>query len=194
MKIRGITGGIGSGKSVVLNIMKDDYNAYILEADSLAHRLMEPGQAAYNKILEAFGEDILAEDRSIDRAVLGKIVMQDKDKLDTLNSCVHPTVKEYILGDIEDKREKGTDLYVIEAALLIQDGYKSICDELWYVYANRELRISRLIAGRGFTREKAESFMNNQPDEKFFTDNVDKIIDNNGDIDKTKSSVASVLS
>lgn len=67
MKIIGITGGIGSGKSVVLNILKGEHNAYIIEADSLAHRLMEPGETAYKKIVAEFGNHVLAEDKTIDR-------------------------------------------------------------------------------------------------------------------------------
>ena len=128
MRIIGITGGIGSGKSTVLNLLEENYSAYIVETDKLAHYLMEPGQTAYEKIVDAFGTDILAEDGKINRAILGNIVFQEEAALNTLNGIVHPAVKEYILHDIEQKKQEQVSIYVIESALLIEDGYKAICD------------------------------------------------------------------
>ena len=93
MKIIGITGGIGSGKTAVLDIMQRDYGAFIMEADALAHRLMEPGQISYNDIVEHFGRDILDEDSRIDRAKLSAVVFSDQKQLDILNSITHPNVK-----------------------------------------------------------------------------------------------------
>ena len=92
MKIIGITGGIGSGKTAVLDIMQRDYGAFIMEADALAHRLMEPGQISYNDIVEHFGRDILDEDSRIDRAKLSAVVFSDQKQLDILNSITHPKV------------------------------------------------------------------------------------------------------
>ena len=97
MKIIGITGGIGSGKTAVLDIMQRDYGAFIMEADALAHRLMEPGQISYNDIVEHFGRDILDEDSRIDRAKLSAVVFSDQKQLDILNSITHPNVKKAIL-------------------------------------------------------------------------------------------------
>ena len=180
MKIIGITGGIGSGKSYVLNIIKDTEGAYVIEADKLAHELMLPGNDAYDKIVEAFGKGILDENGEIDRGKLRQIVMSDEDKLKTLNGVVHPAVKSYIKDDIEDKRAEDYRYYVIEAALLIQDGYREICDEIWFIQADEEVRIDRLIKSRGYTREVAEEFIANQPDEQYYADNSDIVIENNG--------------
>ena len=152
MLILGLTGGIGCGKTAVLTILKEEYDAYIIEADRLAHELMEPGKTVYQGIVDAFGMEVLMDadidisapaegnavtdngqstvNRSIDRKKLGDIVFHDKDKLALLNSISHPLVKEEIVRRIEEQKDVGKKLFVIEAALLIQDGYKSICDKI----------------------------------------------------------------
>ena len=195
MRIIGITGGIGTGKSTVLNVMKEQFGAYVLEADKLAHQLMEPGQNAYRKIVDAFGTAVLSKDRTIDRSKLGDIVFQEPEALKRLNSIVHPAVKEYILQDIEVKKKEGqVDYYVIEAALLIEDGYRSICDELWYIHTEREERINRLISGRGGSREKWEQVIASQSEEAFYRDNCDVVIDNGKNLKNTINMVKVLLS
>ena len=190
MLILGLTGGIGCGKTAVLTILKEEYDAYIIEADRLAHELMEPGKTVYQGIVDAFGMEVLMDtdidisapaegnavtdngqstvNRSIDRKKLGDIVFHDKDKLALLNSISHPLVKEEILRRIEEQKDAGKKLFVIEAALLIQDGYKSICDKMCYVYADLDVRISRLCEYRGFTQERAQAVIDSQESEAFY--------------------------
>lgn len=193
MKIIGITGGIGSGKTAVLNILKDDYGAFVMEADALAHRLMEPGQISYNDIVNAFGTDILDGNGIIDRQKLGQIVFNDEEKLNILNSITHPNVKKAILSSIEEKRHSGCDLYVLEAALLIQDGYLDICDEMWFIYADLEKRIERLCMFRSFTRERAMDVIRSQAPDEYYEVNCAKKVDNSGDIDELKKQISSVM-
>ena len=193
MKIIGITGGIGSGKSVVLNMLHDKYDARIVEADKVAHMLQEPGQTVYNRIVECFGNVILSEDGSIDRIKLGKLVMNDEEKLEQLNHLVHPAVKEYILSDIEENRKSMTKLYVIEAALLIQGGYKEICDEMWYIKADIDTRICRLIQSRGYSEDRALQVIKNQPDESFYIENSDIILDNSGTVKDLENSLLNLI-
>ena len=196
MKIIGITGGVGSGKSRVLNELKVQYGAYIIEADKLAHELMEPGKVIYEEIVTAFGEDILCEEEPhvIDRVKLGKIVFSDKKHLEALNKIVHPLVKKSILMSIRQAKEKGdVRLFVIEAALLIEDEYKSICDELWYIWVDKETRIKRLMLQRNYTKEKSVSIMNNQSSDEFYKENCDFIIDNNRDYEYTSEQIKARL-
>ena len=194
MFVLGITGGIGAGKSLVLSIIDEEFDAYIVEADKLAHKLMLKGEDAYSQIIYTFGDEILDPDsEQIDRSILGKLVLSDKEKLASLNAIMHPAVKKYIIDDIKLKEDAGTKLYVIEAALLIQDGYKSICDEIWYISADREVRIQRLIESRGYSREKAEAFLLNQPSDEFFEINSDKIIKNNENQMKLRAEVVSLI-
>ena len=181
MVIIGITGGIGAGKSLVLDIMKEEFGCYTLEADKLAHRLMEPGEEAYDKIVEYFGEEILSEDKTIDRVKLGNIVMTSSEALDSLNSFVHPAVKRYIIKDIEDRAAEGTEVYVLEAALLLQQNYDTICDEIWYIHAPVNIRLQRLIDTRNMDKERAVSFIANQPDETFYSERADRVLDNSTD-------------
>lgn len=194
MKIIGITGGIGSGKSRVLHLLQTQYQAYIVEADSLAHKLMQKEQPAYNRICETFGTDIVGTDGELDRTILGKIVFGNEKKLQQLNAIVHPAVKQYIKEDIAYHRKKeDVKYYIIEAALLIEDGYKDICDELWYIYADKEIRISRLLSGRGGTRQKWISVMENQADDDFYIRNCEHIVNNNDDFVKTANVVKELL-
>ncbi len=193
MKIIGITGGIGSGKTAVLDIMHQDYGAFIMEADALAHRLMEPGQISYNDIVKHFGRDILDENNRINRTKLSAIVFSDQKQLDILNSITHPNVKKAILESLEEQRRSGCKLYVLEAALLIQDGYLDICDEMWYVYADISKRIERLCAYRGFTEEKAGKVIASQEPDSYYESNCSKKIDNSGDLEKLRNQLKLVM-
>ena len=215
MLILGLTGGIGCGKTAVLTILKEEYDAYIIEADRLAHELMEPGKTVYQGIVDAFGMEVLMDtdidisapaegdavtdngqstvNRSIDRKKLGDIVFHDKDKLALLNSISHPLVKEEILRRIEEQKDAGKKLFVIEAALLIQDGYKSICDKMCYVYADLDVRISRLCEYRGFTKERAQVVIDSQESEAFYLEACDYKIDNSGSIENTKKDLKHIL-
>ena len=194
MKIIGITGGIGTGKSTVLNILEKEYGAFIVETDKLAHQLMSPGEEAYQSTVETFGKDILCDDNTIDRGKLGSIVFNNKDMLCELNKIVHPAVKKYILEDIELKNKQGyVEYYVIEAALLIEDGYKAICDEIWYIYASQEVRIQRLIEGRGKDAEKWLQVIANQSSEDYYRRCCDVTIDNGDSIEKTFVTIKELL-
>lgn len=194
MRILGITGGIGTGKSTVLHLLEQEYQAYIVETDKLAHELMMPGNTTYKKIIEYFGTDILSEDGSIDRGKLGSIVFRDERELEELNHIVHPAVKQYILEDIRRKKAEGqVAIYVIEAALLIEDGYKEICDELWYIYVQKEERIRRLINGRGGIREKWESIIANQSSEEFYKKYCDTIVENGESVQNTADIIRDLL-
>ena len=194
MKVIGITGGIGTGKSTILNILEKDYGAYIVETDKLAHQLMSPGEKAYQSIVETFGEDILCDDRTIDRGKLGAIVFNDKEQLSQLNQIVHPAVKQHILCDIESKNKQGTvEYYVVEAALLIEAGYKEICDEMWYIYASQDVRIRRLIDGRGGDENKWLQVIANQSSEEYYRIHCDAVIDNGNSIEKTLVMIKELL-
>lgn len=194
MKVIGITGGVGSGKSVILSILKEEYGAETILADLVAHDLMEPGAKSYVEIVENFGSNILKEDGSIDRQKLGSIVFGDKEKLEQLNSITHPNVKEEIKHRITRIKEKGeVSMIVLEAALLIESGYQDVYDELWYIYVNQETRYERLCKGRGYTKEKTDSIMKNQLSEEEFREHAHFVIDNSYDIANTKEQIQKIL-
>ncbi len=194
MKVIGITGGIGSGKSLVLQLLHEEYHAWVLEADKAAHQLMEPGQPAYIRIAEAFPKEILDETGRIQREKLSALVFSNPESLTTLNQIVHPEVKRYIKNQIEEKRKEAQiTFFVIEAALLIEDGYREICDELWYIHASREVRIERLMKSRGYSLEKCQSIMSQQSEDAFYTEHCDHIIENGASVDKTRKQLEELL-
>ncbi|MBE5931840.1 MAG: dephospho-CoA kinase [Lachnospiraceae bacterium] len=196
MKILGLTGGVGSGKSKVLNELREKYDAYIIEADKLAHQLMLPGETIYKEIVKEFGCDILSEKSPyyIDRNILGDIVFNNKEKLNKLNSITHPLVKQKIIELINERKFTGdTKLFVIEAALLIEAGYKEICDEIWYIWVDKEERIKRLMDSRGYTREKCLSIFENQQEDSFYKKYSDHIINNQNSFKNTALQIKDLL-
>lgn len=191
----GITGGVGCGKSTVLTILNEKYSAYIIDADKTAHKLMEPDGTAYRNITEYFGKDIMTDNGFIDRKKLGQIVFNNKAKLEKLNSFVHPAVKLAITDEIELAKAKEDDLIIaVEAALFIEAGYMDICDELWYIYTDNEVRIKRIMETRGYTRTKAESIIANQLSEEEFRKYANVVIDNSFTIENTQMQIKERLS
>ncbi len=181
MKVIGLTGGIGSGKSVVLQYVKEQFQAYVIDADQVAHSLQKQGTACYHAIVAYFGADIVAAQGELDRKKLGTIVFADEQKRHKLNEIMHPPVKEKIMKMVDDAEKQGTFAYCfIEAALLIEEHYDEICDELWYIYTDRTLRENRLMDTRGYTREKAGQIMSRQLGEEEFRLHCSVVIDNNG--------------
>ena len=193
MKVIGITGGVGSGKSVIMNLLKEEYNAYLLFSDNVAHELMQVGGINYKVIIDAFPE-VKNEDGSINRQKLGTIVFHDEKKLQKLNEITHPNVIKELQNRMEKiKKENKYSFIALEAALLIEDEYDILYDELWYVYADREVRIKRLEEGRGYTREKSISMIESQRPEKDFLEKCNKKIDNSFSLDKTKKELKNLL-
>lgn len=193
MRIIGITGGIGSGKSAVLDILKNKYKAVVYEADKLAHDLIKKDMPLYYEYVSLFGEEILDNEKELDHKKIAEIAFHDKEKLNRLNDIVHPAVKEYILSLIEKERSKGTEIFVIEAALLIQDGYKKICDEIWFIHVPAKVRIERLMASRGYSKEKCENIINKQPSSSYFYENADFIIENDGNFSELSEKISNLL-
>lgn len=186
MRVIGITGGIGSGKSEILRYLEKEYCTCILEADQIAYHLEQPGTHCYQKIIEEFGMGILNMDGTIERSRLAEIVFADRLRLNKLNHIVHPEVKKYILDRIEEVRQKqSADYCVIEAALFFEDHYDIFCDEVWYIYVKEATRIKRLITARGYTEEKIQKIINMQLKEEEFRKYCNVVIDNNGDIEQT---------
>jgi dephospho-CoA kinase len=194
MKVIGVTGGVGSGKSVVLSILEEEYGAKTILADLVAHDLMQPGGKSYEEIIAAFGTEILNLDQTIDRQKLGSIVFGDEVKLAQLNAITHPNVKEEIKNRIAAIKEAGNaSMILLEAALLIEAGYEDVYDELWYIFVKKETRYERLRIGRGYTREKTDSIMANQLSEEVFREHADVVIDNSGSVEATKAQIRGIL-
>lgn len=185
MKIIGITGGVGAGKSTVLAYLEEKLGAFVIQADLAGHKVMEPGERCYAPVIELFGKDVIKEDKTIDRKRISDVVFSKRDLLEKLNQIIHPAVREYILEQLERERLHGRELCVVEAALLLEEHYEKFCDQVWYIHADQEVRIERLMKNRGYTRQKAENIINNQAGEEFFRQHADYVIENNADLKKT---------
>ena len=182
MKFIGITGGVGAGKSELLHYIEREFSAKILLADELAHELMRSGTECFLEIQNAFaGEDLYAPDGSFDSGKLAKVIFSDPEKRKMLNAIVHPAVKREILRLAERERKAGTYAYfILEAALLIEDGYDKICDELWYIDAKEELRRKRLKESRGYSDEKIDAIFKSQLSREEYGRYCRVVIDNSG--------------
>ena len=178
MKVIGVTGGVGAGKSEVLGYIAEHWNATVVEADEVGYLVMRPGKACYSAIVDLFGTEIVKEDQTLDKEMLAK-----------MNGIVHPAVKEYIKKAIKREEENETNIFIVEAALLIEDKYDEICDELWYIYADEETRMERLKQNRGYSEEKCRSIFRNQLSEDEFSNHCDFEIDNSDDFEKTKEQI-----
>ena len=185
MKVIGITGGIGSGKSRVLSYLEEKHHAVICQADQVAWELQEPGQKCYLEIVEHFGTDILNADTTINRKDLGQIVFRDEAQLSVLNGIMHPAVKTEVQKRISREKEKGTKLFFLEAALLIEEHYDEICDELWYIYTSEPIRRQRLKESREYSDEKIAAIMATQLSEERFRKACKIVIENNGMFEET---------
>ena len=240
----GIIGGVGTGKSTVLGILRDKYGAEIIEADAVGHDLMKRGEILYREELAFFGVEILDASGEIDRKKLGEIVFSDKDKLKVLNDMAHPAIREEIARRLEAWRKdaarqnekpqmdsdakqrksagegqsektdseqevqstvgeagaeqealqlsekgsvcKGFHLAVLEAALPEEAGMPDFCERLWAVTVPLEVRIKRLMDGRGYSREKCIGIISSQRSDEEFEAMADAVIDNGGSVEDTE--------
>ena len=163
--ILGITGGAGSGKTTVVECIQKIASVIFLHCDVIAHELMQPKGASYDALIKEFGTAILEENTQeslalISREKLAKIAMATKESRNRLNEITHPLVREAIEKKLELlQKEQFHGIVIIEAALLIEAGYKEICDELWYVHAPIEDRKRRMRQNRGYTEQKIEHIL-----------------------------------
>lgn len=170
MKVYGITGGAGTGKSEVIKMLQENFGGCVIMSDEVARELMQKGNISYQLIVEYFGRDILRDDGEIDRKKLADYVFNNKEALEKLNSMTHPYVKDEIRKLIAEAEASGECRFVaLESAILLECGYEDICDEFWYVYTKPEIRRQRMKETRNYSDEKVDSVMRNQqPDEVFF--------------------------
>ncbi len=186
MKFIGITGGVGAGKSEVLAYIKAHYSCEIYLADEVAHLVKEPGTECFRQLVALLGDDVVGADGQIDRLKMADRIFADAKVLEAVNEIVHPAVRAFLLDRYEAARRDGrVKLFFVEAALLIEAGYTSLVDELWYVYAPEAVRRERLRANRRYSEEIITRIMGSQLDEETFRSHSDFVIDNGGDVRET---------
>ncbi|EFA79885.1 dephospho-CoA kinase [Heterostelium album PN500] len=184
----GLTGGIASGKSTVLKYLTE-LGAKCIDADKIGHAVYKKGEPAHSKLIEAFGQSIVAADGEIDRRSLGPIVFADKQNMNTLCSIVWPEMKVLIEKEFQESLSRKEKVVVLEAAVLIEAGFLDIVDRVWVTSIDRKVAISRLSARNGLSEEEAikriDSQLTNQEREKY----ADVVFDTTGDYEITKNKV-----
>jgi dephospho-CoA kinase len=194
MKVIGITGGVGCGKSTVLDLIADNFNAYVIKADEVGRHILAKGEEGYQKVVAEFGAGILDADYEIDRRKLAQLVFNDRHKLERLNSIEHPIIKKLIIDELHAVKAAGEyEFLFVEAALIYEEHYDEFCDEVWFVYANESVRRQRLKQSRSYTDEKISDIIRNQMSEKEFRQKCDRLIDNSGSQELTLAQLKKIL-
>ena len=193
--ILGITGGIGSGKSTVTDVLKNRYGFHILKTDDMAKELELPGHIVYERLKEEFGEGILTQkDGPIDKEAFAALIYSDDDALEKANGIIHPAVWAEVGRLTEDcKGNMLTGPHAAVETALPNDYFENLCDQIWYIHADREVRIKRLMEDRGYTYEKSVGIILNQMSEEAFRSMADEVIDNSLPIEETIKTIGDIL-
>jgi len=189
MKVIGLTGSIGSGKSTVSGFF-EKLGAIVIDADQVSRQVVEPGTPALKELTLAFGENILNPDGSLNRTLVAEIVFNSDEKRELLNSIIHPMIFNEINSTIEEYREKGTEIIILEAALILEKkGLIKLIDKLIVVSIDEETQKKRL-EGRGdLSKEQINARINSQLINNEKIKHADYIIDNNQDLVNTREQV-----
>ncbi|OOB80386.1 MAG: dephospho-CoA kinase [Epulopiscium sp. Nuni2H_MBin003] len=187
--VLGIIGGIGAGKSLVVNLLQGMTCAYVIDVDQLGHALLLKDSTVYNTLVKTFGQDILDSQNNISRPKLGNIVFSDKDKLLQLNSITHPA----IFKTVESLLDNPHRYTIIDAALLIEIGLINLVDKVIGVYADEAIRIDRIMKRNGFSYLEAKKRINNQKTWEDLEKVIDIVVNNNGDINNTKCQLLEII-
>ena len=188
MKLRfiGITGGVGSGKSELLRYIAKHYKCEIYLADEVAHLIKQPGTVCFHRLVELLGKEVLDGRGQIDKSAMADRIFSDVQCLEKVNNILHPAVKEFLLEKLKTARESAeVELFFVEAALLVEAGYRQLADELWYIYAGEDIRRERLMKSRGYGPEKIDGIMKSQLSEEEFRRSCDFVIDNSGSLEES---------
>lgn len=194
MKVIGLTGGIGAGKSTIGALMEEKFSVRLLMSDHIGHLAMNKGENGYYDIIKAFGREILTGQEEIDRQKLSSIVFDNQKKLEQLNGIIHPWVRNYVEKEIEKERNAERYKYfVLESAILLESGFDNICDEVWYVDADEEIRRKRLKESRNYSDKKINDIFESQRKVRNFKDRIHQIIENNDDMESVCSQLEKLL-
>ncbi len=188
MKIIGLTGGIGSGKSTVARFLAG-FGAVVLNLDEIGHDVQKKNTDTYKKLVEAFGKEIVAVNGEIDRPKLGQIVFKDKRALARLNDIVHPAIDAVVFDKIAEYKQKGVKVVVLDVAAILDTGKKAMVEEIWVTVAPKETIIRRLRERSGYTRKEAEERINSQISDTERIKNADVVIDTDCSLEELKTRV-----
>ncbi len=189
MRVIGLTGGIGSGKSTVARILAE-LGAEVINADLVGHEVYRPGTPGFEQVTAAFGRDVVGEDGMVDRRKLGGIVFASPAALAELNRIVHPLIAEAVRQRIEHRRSEGSETpIVLEAAVLIEANWVPLVDEVWVVSASPEAVVERIATERGLAAEQIRARIESQIDDEERRSHADAVIENTAGLDDLRARV-----
>ena len=192
MLVLGLTGNIGCGKSSVSTIFMEN-NIKVVDADIVARQIFDD-KNLLNEVFSTFGKSIKNQDGSLNRRALGNIVFNDDEKLILLNNLTHPKIKQKILSKVEEYKNQGEKIVVIDAALLIEDDYIPYIQKLILITCRKEIQINRIIARDNCTKEEAISRINSQMSQEERVKFADYIIDNSNSFEELQKKVLELIS
>lgn len=192
MHVIGLTGGVGSGKSLAAQILAEERQAELLITDELGHTVMKKGSDCNDKILEHFGRKLMDPAGEIDRNLLAQKVFGSEAERNWLNRLIHPAVIRYVEEYIAGRKEQ-EGVIVLESALLFESGCDRLCDEIWYIFVSEEIRRERLAQSRGYSQEKITAILKRQMTEQEFADRSDVVIRNDGTMQELREQIREKL-
>jgi len=188
MLVIGLTGSIGTGKSEAARQLQI-LGASIISADQVGHEAYTPNTEAWEQVVAAFGDDILQDDKDIDRRKLGAIVFSDPSQLEKLNAIMHPRMARMVSDKIEVLRGQGVKVVVVEAALLFEAGWDTLVEEVWVTDSSEDIVVGRLKERNGLSEEEAKKRINSQMDRAERIERSDFVIDNSSDMVGLESAI-----
>jgi dephospho-CoA kinase len=184
----GLTGGIGSGKTLVSNLLKE-LGAGVIDADLVGHKAYEPHTDGWRAVVEAFGDRILGPASEVDRKKLGTVVFSDPEALKLLNAIMHPRIYKMLEGLLAELRDAGTQVALIEAAVLIEAGWQALMDEVWVVASDEKTVIERLLERNNLTEDESQRRIRSQLSNEERAKHATALIENNGSLDDLRQRV-----
>ena len=192
MRVFGITGGIATGKSTVSRMITE-LGFTVIDADEIAHQVMEPCQEAYKKVVAHFGEGILLENQEIDRKKLGSIVFHDEGKRQLLNSLVHPSVRKEMARQQKEAEDRGERAVFLDIPLLYENGLERFVEKVIVVYTDEKTQLERLMKRNQLREEDALARIHSQMPIEEKKKRADEVIDNRGSREETRRQVIKIL-
>ena len=181
MKIVGLTGGISSGKSTVSSYLKQ-LKIPVIDADEVARKVVEPNSQGAIEIRKTFGSDVFEEDGSLNRQRLGALIFSNAENRQKLDDLLQPLIKIMILDEIEEHRQKGENMIVLDLPLLFEKQYEELCEEIIVVYIPKELQLERLMRRNQYTKQEALSRIDSQLSIEEKRKRATVLLDNQGTI------------
>ena len=190
MKVIGLTGGVGSGKSTVAEMLRE-LGATVIDADQAAHEVYAPGTRGFEAVVAEFGRDFV-RNGAIDRQRLGALVFNDEAARQRLNAIVHPLVREWMAARTAEALERGDEIVIQDVPLLFENGLEGLFSSVLLVYAPEDVQVERLVQGRGVPLERARAIIAAQLPIEEKRRRAHHVVDNSGTVDQTRNQVEEV--